>query len=402
MMAHLTDGQLRAYLDGETCEGFSLLGIEKHLKGCQDCQTRLEQMKIHVSTISGQLGFLSPLQDKTDYGDREIALVALKKLESVLEKKENSMTTKILNSKFRPLWVGVMIIAFLVILFSLPSGPTWAGQFLGLFRVQEVKLLPIDTSTLERISSDETMGKRMGELISKSIVMKKEPAKPHYVTSVPEANQAVGFTLRLPSQPISDPGILVQDSFSYDMVVDQKRIQSFIDEFGRKDLVLPENLDGATISVDIPAGISIGYGDCPKIDLEAKENKKPSDQPEKVHFPDCVMLAEIPSPTVNTPPDLDIAKLAELGLEFAGMKPEEAQAYTQTVDWTTSLVVPIPKQGTSVEQITVDGVNGTLLKHDEGVVPRYSILWIKDSVIYGLNGWGTDATKALEMANSFK
>ena len=40
--------------------------------------------------------------------------------------------------------------------------------------------------------------------------------------------------------------------------------QALIDEAGRGDLVLPESVDGARISVRVPASISVGFGTCPK------------------------------------------------------------------------------------------------------------------------------------------
>ncbi len=61
-------------------------------------------------------------------------------------------------------------------------------------------------------------------------------------------------------------------------------------------------------------------------------------------YPDCVILAEIPSPTVSAPADMNIAQLAQIGLEFTGMTSDQAAAFTQTVDWTSSLVDPDPKE----------------------------------------------------------
>jgi hypothetical protein len=30
------------------------------------------------------------------------------------------------------------------------------------------------------------------------------------------------------------------------------------------------------------------------------------------------------------------------------------------------------------------------------------LIWVKDGIVYALNGWGTDPAKAIEMANSLQ
>jgi len=36
------------------------------------------------------------------------------------------------------------------------------------------------------------------------------------------------------------------------------------------------------------------------------------------------------------------AQLAQIGLEFTGMSSDQAAAFTKSVDWTSTLVVPVP------------------------------------------------------------
>jgi hypothetical protein len=117
----------------------------------------------------------------------------------------------------------------------------------------------------------------------------------------------------------------------------------------------------------------------------------------------CVILAQIPSPTVTTPPDLDVEQLAEAGLQFTGMSPEEARAFSQNVDWSSTLIVPIPRSAASIEEVAVDGVTGNLLYRnaDDGMPARYTLLWVKDGIIYALTGFG-DAQTALAVAGSLK
>jgi hypothetical protein len=119
-------------------------------------------------------------------------------------------------------------------------------------------------------------------------------------------------------------------------------------------------------------------------------------------YADCIILAQIPSPEVSAPASLDIAKLAQIGLEFTGMTAEEAAEFTGTVDWTSTLVVPIPQNAASYQQVTVDGVTGTLIERpDDGDdAPQFALFWVKDGIIYTIGGLGSNAQQALDIANS--
>jgi hypothetical protein len=117
-------------------------------------------------------------------------------------------------------------------------------------------------------------------------------------------------------------------------------------------------------------------------------------------YADCIILAQIPSPEVSAPASLDITKLAQIGLEFTGMTAEEAAQFISTVDWTSTLVVPIPKNAASNKQVTVDGVTGTLIERPSDDSPQFALFWVKDGIIYTIGGLGDKAQKALEIANS--
>jgi hypothetical protein len=84
------------------------------------------------------------------------------------------------------------------------------------------------------------------------------------------------------------------------------------------------------------------------------------------------------------------------------MTPEQAAAFTKTVDWTSSLVIPIPKNAATYQQVPVDGVTGTLIQRPAGDAPQYALIWVKNGVIYAIAGLGSDSPKALEMASSLK
>jgi len=108
-------------------------------------------------------------------------------------------------------------------------------------------------------------------------------------------------------------------------------------------------------------------------------------------------LQEAPSPLVNLPSDLNIQQLAEIGFQLAGMSATQARELCQTIDWKSTLVLPIPRFVGSYSLVEVNGAQGTLIKDSEG--PGYVLIWVKDGIIYCLAGQG-DSSKAVTLANS--
>jgi hypothetical protein len=115
----------------------------------------------------------------------------------------------------------------------------------------------------------------------------------------------------------------------------------------------------------------------------------------------CTYLVQAPSPTVNVPPELNMSEIAEAALQLAGMTPAEAHSFCQTVDWSSTMVVPIPRNTSSYETVRVDGVEGTLITETFPQGNRYSLLWIKNGVIHSLAGHG-NSSDALTLAASLR
>lgn len=294
---------------------------------------------------------------------------------------------------------GSVALVLLALILAFPSTRALAGELLNLFRVQEVQVVPVDFTGLEQLTGDGTLGNRFTELISSSVNMEQEPGEPVQAASAEEASQLAGFNVRLPAG-MTPSQINVTSAAAFSMTLDRAKAQALLDEAGRSDLVLPASVDGADISVDIPASVSVAFGTCPRPGSEVSGNNEQSTTERR--YPDCVILAQIPSPNVNAPANLDIEALARIGLEFTGMSPEEAAELTSTVDWTSTLLVPIPRNAAVHEQVSVDGVTGTLIQRPSGEGPQFALLWVKDGIIYAISGLGTNSEQALEMANSLR
>ena len=60
----------------------------------------------------------------------------------------------------------------------------------------------------------------------------------------------------------------------------------------------------------------------------------------------------------------------------------------------------VRKNAASYEQVTVDGVTGTLIQRPVDDAPQYALIWIKDGIVYAISGLGANSQQAIDLANS--
>ena len=84
------------------------------------------------------------------------------------------------------------------------------------------------------------------------------------------------------------------------------------------------------------------------------------------------------------------------------MTQDEAQRFASNVDWATTFVIPIPSYGASYQDVSVDGVTGTLIQDNpDGRKPQYMLIWVNNDIIYAITGPGS-MSDALQLANSLQ
>ncbi len=385
MSKHLNDGQLRAALDGE----LEAPGME-HLSACPECRRRQSEMQAELENVSRRLAFLSDPR-------RDAAPSAQSALKRFRDRKLSQKEIPMLKRIFASTTVRYAAIAVLLVtvILAVPATRALADQVLNLFRVEQVTVLPVDLTGMKQLSGNGPLGQQLSELVSSSITVKQKPGAAVAATDAADASQKAGFAVRLPQNtPFSR--LTVQGGGAFDLKIDRSKAQVLLDEAGRSDLILPKDIDGAVISVTVPASVRADFGACP--DPAAAENSLRGSGSRD--YPDCVILAQIPSPTVDAPANVDVAQLAQIGLEFTGMTPEQAAAYTKTIDWTSTLVVPIPKNAATYEQVSVDGVTGTLIQRPTDDAADFVLIWIKNGIIYSIGGLGSNSQRAIDIANS--
>ena len=229
MKKHLTEGELRAALDGE-----AEAKAAAHLNDCPECRERLRQIEALTERTGRRLDFLAP-DGQTQIPNSAAAWNRLS--EQIVHNKENSMLKRLFS--FPVVRFGVTAALILALVLAFPATRALAGELLNLFRVQQVTVIPVDFTGLEQLTGDGTLGSQFTQLISESMDMAQKPGDPVLVASAEEASQKAGFNLRLPAgmQPSQ---INVTGAAAFSFTVDRTKAQALLDEAGRSDLVLPE------------------------------------------------------------------------------------------------------------------------------------------------------------------
>lgn len=394
-MRHLSEGEIRAYQD-EALGASAQAQAQAHLEGCPRCQRQAEALLARAQRVEEHLAALhiKPNQTPLTLGAARSRLASRRGLPI---KEYETMMNKLTSRTMRPVWTVLAVVALLVAALGIPQVRAAANTFLSLFRVKQIAVVPVNPGDLANQLGDSA---KLEEIIADSLIF--DDIDPVEVASAAEASGRLGTPVRLP-QALGEPTKLaVSEDSTAVMNVDLPRIQALLDEAGRSDIRLPAALDGAQIKVNVSAGAFAQFGDCDFDPQEAREHGYNPDDPDSMPMLNCTTLVQMPSPTVEAPESLDVQQVGEAFLQVMGMSAEEAASFSANVDWTTTFVVPIPRNGTDYQEVQVDGVTGTLIMQERGNRPeRYMLLWVKDGFIYSLAGPGT-GEQAVEIANSLQ
>jgi hypothetical protein len=383
-----TDGALRAYIDHELSAPESD-EIKQHLLSCAACRVRVDTIQAGARAVHDELAALTPQEE-----DVNSVLAYSRFCERYDGREHNTWVNRIFGGWRRPVWGGLAAACVLLAFLSFAPGRSLAQKFLAMLRVQKVAVIPIDLSALTSPDGNSGREKLIAQLISDNVVVTMKPGEPAIASTVQAATEMAGFKVRTLDGLGSPERISVSDEGAFHMTLDRDRIQAVLDQAGRSEIQIPASVDGSTIAVHLSKLVNVRYGNCRITAPVVSDGISQS----------CVDFVQVPSPIVSVPPGLDIAALAEAGLQFAGMSAAEADAFCKTVDWSSTLVIPVPQSGgSSYRTIPVDGVNGTLIEvppHDN-FIGRYALIWVKNGMVYSLGGKGTSsrALAAVESLN---
>lgn len=376
-MACYDRGLLRAYLD-DALPPEQRAEVTAHLGRCSSCQESLSTLRASAAQANALLGPPATLTDPAAAFER---LQHRIKTQSPRTLRRNMMQTQPWFPARRS-WLGAVGVAMAIIsLLLFPPVRAAADELLQIFRVRQVVFFPVDP---ERINQLEDLDVAVPTLFAKEPTVMNTPAPPRNVASVGAASQAVGFPVRAPATLPETPAeqrITVRDRTILSMQVNVNALRQLLIIAGIDDVTLPDALGDEPITVDVGAWAAQHYaGQGWRIELYQGR-----------------------SPDVTLPDGVDLADLGRTGLRVLGLSADEAATISRQIDWTSTLVVPIPPQVQDVRSVTINNRDGLLVGTREENEPSWLLYWQEDDRFYVLEAHGAiSAAEVLAAANSLR
>lgn len=248
---------------------------------------------------------------------------------------------------------AALAVLLVVAALSLPPVRTAAAEFLSLFRVQNFTAITISPEQIAVLEKVAAQGLVPGEL-----TIDDEPGELRPVDSVDEAAAMAGLSTVRTLNDLGEPeSVYVSGGGNGRFIIDLAGSRAILEAVGADPLLLPDAVDGATVEMAVFPGV-----------LQA--------------WPEA-MLLQSESPLVEYPQALDTAVLGQAVLRVMGLSEAEAARLAQEIDWTSTLLLPIPQELATYREVTVDGVSGILVTDLDGRAA--AIVWQKAGILYMLS-----------------
>jgi len=285
------------------------------------------------------------------------------------------------SRRWRPAAVAVAAVVVLALLFSLAPVRQAGAEFLGIFRVRKFAVIPLDATQVERLES-------LADLLQETLTptQLREPAELQRVFSAAEASALAGFHVRVPTA-LPEGATLEEFTLwqgpAIRLEVPRATAQTLLEALNLADVPLPP-VDPLVAEGDVPMMVHQVY--------QAGAGR--------------LELIQFPSPTATLPEGVDPTVLGEVLLRALGLPQEEAQRLAQSIDWTSTLVIPLPTDVVRFREVEVDGVTGLWIeeaptRESGGYRPAVTVLWQRDDVVYGLTS-NYPGSQVLQVANSLR
>jgi hypothetical protein len=281
-------------------------------------------------------------------------------------------------------------IAIVGLAFTLPPVQAAAEAFLNLFRVKQFTGVQFDPERLQSLNSSGISPEAIFGKIEPLTTLQESVS---YATAA-DAGAAAGIRVLTPAwvpQGFEPSGIMASPEHAARLTINVAGLQAVLDTLGLADVELPENLDGQTATVRVPPIVTQSYVNRDIVTQAGATIER------------SVHVVQAQSPDVAFPSGVDLSKLAYAGLRVLGMSRDEAYRMSVTIDWRTTLIVPVPTKALSYRPINVAGNEGLLI---EGVaadekLPGGILMWSSGGLTFAVAG-AVGGAELLEIAQTLQ
>lgn len=375
------EGVLRAFVDRELADELSEL-LQRHLATCQECRDSFTRLEQNATLVKSRLDAAlapgtMPLPDPHRALARlESSLLTSKSIWDRIREGGYRAMSPFQNTAARAAMAALAACLCLVVLLAFEPVRSAAEDFLGVFRAERFAVVTVDLNNPPDVPNPSELG---------TLTVPEQP-KVHQVTSKAEAQALVDFALAdLPEALVESASYNVSEGVQFSFTFDAQKVKAYLASRGISSMVLPKNLDGATLKVDVPPIVTVG------VDLTPADGTAP-----RRH----VTFVQTTSPTLEVPPDLDVELIRAQLLNSGLLPPDLASQLAAIQDWRRTAIIPVPSEGVTKRDVDVAGAPGLLIAGPEFGA---GVFWQRAPIIYGLTTYtGLSAEDLLSIARSIK
>lgn len=290
------------------------------------------------------------------------------------------MTKKnLFTPRWRPVTIVLTAVLLVALLLSIAPVRNAAADFLSLFRVRKFAVIPLDQQQIGQLEAlmNQADAGALGEP-----QITREPGPEQIVPDAAQATALAGYNVRTPGRLLETAALAkftVQAGPAMHFEIDRALLEAALHAAGARTDGLPQT-EKLIFDVDVASIVVQQYW------LGMNQ----------------LNLMQVPSPEVNLPQGIDPAALAETAFLFLGMSADDARRIATSIDWTSTLVIPLPAQAAQAREVSVDGVTGLLIQSVDSARQENALLWERDGILYFLNGANVDEKLLLEVGDSLR
>jgi hypothetical protein len=260
---------------------------------------------------------------------------------------------------------GVAAALAVTLALATPEGQAAAASFLSQFRSQRLAIVTFDPN-----QARQTGLFRFEQLGTVKNSLPNQPARPAEVANVQEAAGRAGFPIpqpdpaTLPAGAAKTPKVRFSPASETRLTFDKQKARAYFDSIDRKDLALPDKMNGATLIVALPPVVLLEYA--------ASDNKP------------AVMIGAAREIQVGVEGNASLDEIRTFLLGLPNVPPDLARQLRSIQDWTTTLPIPVPVDRTTWQETTIAGAPAYILNDNTGL--GSGVIWQRDGRIVGVAG----------------
>jgi hypothetical protein len=357
MNTHPDVGALRAWLDQEDESETA------HVEDCVACRQLVAELRESAAFAAVSLGRLEPagLPNPAEVRAR---------LQRDFGEPRRGLSARIPGSwRVAASGLAAALVVGLLVAFT-PAGQTAAAQFLAQFRSQQVA--PVEVSAQSQTELQRAlMGLSHIGTVKLPPRQSLEPGPDAKPVSLTEASRAVGFNLLTPDPTMlpngfeRTPNVHVVQPSEVRFTFDTNKARAYFDSIGHPEVRLPDEFNGATLVVSMPAAALLSY--------QSQANNHPA-----------LVIGEAGELTVNMEGKVTLDQLRDFLLNLPGLPAETVRQLRAINNWHETLPIPIPTSSVHWQSVSFNGAQGLLLDDNSGI--GSAAIWQSGGHLYGLAG----------------